>query len=179
MKKVIWALIVVIIGATTISIINNREHNKDFLDAELMTIQNYFGQREGNNPQVSEANVAWHLDHSLKTINRICEALIASNPEDYHSKFNIQRIVVHTTGRIPRGAAQSPQSVRPPDVILLDSLRWQLEAARTNLDKISALEEHAFFAHPVFDQLDRDQTRRFLDIHTNHHLKIIEDILDE
>lgn len=179
MKKVIWGLIFLIIGATLVSIINNRESNANFLDDELDRIQKYFEQRHSHNPKVSQANVAWHLDHSLKTINRISERLMASNPKDYHSKFNVQRIVVHTTGRIPRGVAQSPQSVRPPSEVQLDSLRLQLAAARKNLREISQLEAHAFFAHPVFDHLDRDQSRRFLDIHTNHHLKIIEDILTE
>ena len=102
-----------------------------------------------------------------------------SNPQEYRSQFNVQRIVVHTTGIIPRGAAQAPASVRPPDIISLDSLRIQLESARQNMPSITTLEENAFFDHPVFDHLDRDQTRRFLEVHTRHHLKIIKDILEE
>lgn len=179
MKRVSWVLSLLVIVITIISISNNREDDPNFLDGQLSEVEHYFAQRDILNEVVSQANVAWHLDHTLKTINNITENLNASNPEEYISKFNIQRIVVHTSGMIPRGAAQSPQNVRPPKVILLDSLHFQLAEARQNLDKINGLDEKAFFDHPVFDHLDRDQTRRFLEIHTNHHLKIIKDILEE
>jgi hypothetical protein len=179
MKKLSWLLSFLIIGLAIISIINNREDDPNFLDDELIEIEKLFEKRAFKNTSVSEADVAWHLDHMLKTINRITENIAASNPKEYDSKFNIQRIVVHTTGKIPRGVAQSPQNVRPPSNILLDSLHLQLKEAKQNLEKISELNEKAFFAHPVFDDLDRDQTRRFLEIHTRHHLKIIKDILEE
>ena len=179
MKRVSWALSLLVILVTIISIRNNREDDPNFLDGQLLEVEQYFAQRDIQNEAVSQANIAWHLDHTLKTINRITETLRASNPEQYHSKFNIQRIVVHTSGVIPRGRAQSPQNVRPPDVVLLDSLQLQLTKARQNLSAISSLDANAFFDHPVFDHLDRDQTHRFLEIHTNHHLKIIKDILGE
>ena len=179
MKRISWVLSILIILVTLISIRNNREDDPNFLDGQLLEVEHYFAQRDAQNVAVSQANVAWHLDHTLKTINRITENLRASNPEAYTSKFNIQRIVVHTSGIIPRGAAQSPKSVRPPDVVLLDSLQLQMTLARENLSAISSLDKNAFFAHPVFDHLDRDQTRRFLEVHTNHHLKIVKDILGE
>lgn len=179
MKQVSWILSLFVILITMISIVNNREDDPNFLDGQLLEVERYFAEREKKNEAVSQANVAWHLDHTLKTINRIIENLVESNPEEYRSNFNVQRIVVHTSGVIPRGRAQSPQSVRPPDVVLLDSLQLQLTEARQNLSAIFSLDENAFFDHPVFDHLDRDQTRRFLEIHTNHHLKIIEDILGE
>ncbi len=179
MKKISWAVSILIIIVTVVSISNNRESDSDFLDSQLLEIEGYFDQRAIKNEAVSQAAIAWHLDHMLKTINRISENLLRSDPNAYIPKFNMQRIVVHTSGIIPRGAAQSPPSVRPPDVVLLDSLTVQLQKARQNLIDISGLDENAFFAHPVFDHLDRDQSRRFLEIHTNHHLKIIQDILGE
>ena len=179
MKRVSWVLSLIVILMTIISIRNNRQENPNFLDAQLLEVEHFFAQRGAKNKDVSQADVAWHLDHTLKTINRIIENLVESNPDEYRSNFNVQRIVVHTSGIIPRGVAQSPQNVRPPDIVLLDSLQLQLEEARKNLDRITELEEKAFFVHPVFNHLDRDQTRRFLEIHTNHHLKIIRDILGE
>lgn len=161
------------------SIANNREEDPNFLDDELLQVELHFKRKDERNLAVSQANVGWQLDHSLKTINEICKALANSNPEEYTSKFNVQRIVVHTFGFIPRGEAQAPKNVRPPNKVRLDSLKLQLTIAKQNLNTISSLDKNAFFAHPVFDHLDRDQTRRFLKIHTNHHLKIIADILGE
>ena len=179
MKKVSWILALAIVAITVISVINNRVGHPDFLEKELNVIESYFSQREVTNKAVSQADVAWHLDHILKTINRISKDLISSDPDGFTPRFNVQRVMIHTTGIIPRGVAQSPPGTVPPDVILPDSLRLQLARARENLNSISALEEGAYFAHPVFDHLDRDQARRFIQIHTRHHLKIIREILGE
>jgi len=175
-KKIILVFTAIVLALFAFIQWNGSERSNDFLDKEFVEIENLFEKRNSLNPEVSKANVAWHLDHLLKTINQISKQLIKSNPKGYKSSFSIQRTVVHTFGIIPRGAAQSPQSVRPPDIILLDSLMFQLKEAERNVKKINSLDKKANFEHPVFNQLDRDQTRRFLDIHTNHHLKIIRDI---
>ncbi|MEN1785448.1 MAG: DUF1569 domain-containing protein [Bacteroidota bacterium] len=177
MKKLSWSLIVLIITVTSISIVNNRTKDPQFLDDQLSEIEHYFKHRKSFNKSVSHADVAWHLDHSLKSINSICESVASSNPEALEQRFNLQRIFVHTTGYIPRGAAQAPASVKPPQTVQLDSLKLQLALVYDNLERLATLDTHTYFNHPVFGHLDRDQTRRFLEIHTNHHLKIIEDIL--
>ena len=179
MKKFGLGLLIIILVLIGTYLFNNRESNPDFLDDEFAEIENYISKRDSKNTAVSQADVAWHLDHMLKTINRISEAVENSNPKEYAYTFNMQQIVVHTSGMIPRGAAQSPQNVRPPQVIATDSIYIQLKEARQKIDLLGALDKKAYFDHPVFNKLDRDQTRRFLDIHTNHHLKIIEDILAE
>ncbi len=177
MKKILLAIIAIIAVLLLCYTLNNRESDVDFLEGQLEQIGQHFDQRTVINQEVSSVTVAWHLDHMLKTINNVSQSLERSDPNTFESSFNIQQVVVHTTGIIPRGVAKSPKSVLPPDVILLDSLKLQLASARKNLSKIEGLDENAFYAHTVFDNLDRDQTRRFLEIHTNHHLKIIADII--
>ncbi len=179
MKKIELGLLVLVLAITIAYLINNKESDAGFLNDEFTKIEQLVSKRDAKNTQVSSASVAWHLDHMLKTINQISDRVIDSNPDDYTYNFNIQQVVVHTTGMIPRGAAQSPQNVRPPKVIQTDSIYIQLKDAKTKISKLISLDEDAYFEHPVFDNLDRDQTRRFLEIHTKHHLKIIKDILDE
>ena len=179
MKKLLWGFLVFIVIAIFAYIINGKQSDPDFLDAQLVQIAEHFDNRKLKNEAISNADVAWHLDHTLKVINNISANLAQSDPEAYTSNFNIQRIIVHTTGIIPRGAAQSPKSVMPPDAVLLDSLHIQLALARQNMIKIDKLNEHAFYSHAVFGNLNRDATRRFLEVHTQHHLKIIADILQE
>jgi hypothetical protein len=179
MKKVIIIFGIILLILFSLVQWNKRESLPDFLDEEFVEIEQLFEKRNNSNTKVSEANVAWHLDHLLKTINQVSKKLMNSDPENFNSNFSAQRTFVHTSGIIPRGVAQSPENVRPPEVILLDSLKIQLKEAKINVEKITNLDEKANFEHPVFNQLDRDQTRRFLDVHTNHHLKIIRDILEQ
>lgn len=179
MKKIALTLGIIIIGLIAFVQLRKRETSPDFLNKEFGEIEELFSKRDFANPEVSKANVAWHLDHMLKTINQVSKKLIDSDPGAFRSNFSPQRTFVHTSGIIPRGAAESPKNVRPPEVVLLDSLERQLSLAKINLKKITDLNEKANFQHPIFKQLDRDQTRRFLDVHTNHHLKIIRDILKD
>ena len=55
------------------------------------------------NQEVSQSNGAWHIEHSLLTINGITDFLVQSNPNNYKWKFNFIRIVVMTMKKIPRG----------------------------------------------------------------------------
>lgn len=179
MKKLGSLLLAIITVITVIYQVNKKESHDNFLVHQFSRIETLILKRDIKNLEVSQVDVAWHLDHLLKTINQLTRALENSNPAEFSSRFSLQKVFVFTTGRIPRGVAQSPSSVRPPNVILTDNLYAQLAEARDKVSKISTLDENAFFQHPVFNTINRDQTRRFLEIHTNHHLRIIDDILNK
>lgn len=159
--------------------VQNTESRPHFLDSQFSEIVDYIPQRDRLNTKISEVDVAWHLDHCLKTINRVCEMLESSNPQDFKSNFNFIRVCVFTLGIIPRGYAKAPKSVRPPEVINTDSLFLQIEEAKENLKKLESLDAKTHFKHPYFDIINKGQTKRFLKLHTQHHLKIIKDILKE
>jgi hypothetical protein len=147
------------------------------LDKEFSLIKEYIGNQEKKNLMISKANVGWHLDHSLKVINSVFEALKNSNSEDYKKQFNGLRLFTFTVGFFPRGKAKSPKRVLPPEIILREDIETQLEKAIRNFETIYGIEENQFFTHPLFKQLNKKQTIKFLRLHTNHHLKIIKDIV--
>jgi hypothetical protein len=157
--------------------IRMNQSNPGVLLPQLAEIETQIAFRDAKNTNVSKADVAWHLDHMLKTINRITEVLENSDPTIYESSFNITKTMSLTAGFIPRGRAQSPQSVRPPEIIITEDIFRQLLVARKNIEKLQNLDDNANFAHPIFGMLDKAQTIRFLEVHTEHHLKIIDDIL--
>ncbi len=177
MKKISLILLALVIVIITVVLVRNTESGPNFLDAQFSEIVDYIPQRGHKNQKISKGDVAWHIDHSLKAINRICESLERSDPNKFSSSFSLSRIFVFTSGIIPRGVAQSPKSIRPPKDINTDSLYLQLEEARKNLKKIESLDANAHFRHPYFKLINKEQTKRFLKIHTEHHLKIIRDIL--
>ncbi|PRX56598.1 DUF1569 domain-containing protein [Flagellimonas meridianipacifica] len=174
MAIILLALAFILLG---ISLARNTENSSAFMDGQIGLLESYILERDASNPKVSKVDVAWHVDHSLKTINRICEILEKSNPEEFKSNFNFTRIMIFAWGDFPRGVAKSPKIVRPPEDIQTEDLYAQLEEAKENLKKIESLHENVHFEHPYFNVINKGQTKRFLKIHTGHHLKIIEDIL--
>jgi hypothetical protein len=151
--------------------------NTDFLQAQLQEIKEYIPHKEKVIPDVSSASVGWHLSHSLQVINNIFDSLKNSDPEEFKRQFSFWKTAVFLTRKIPRGRARSPKVVLPPENIEANFIQEQLTAAQANILLINNFPKKAHFKHPFFNHLNRNETKKFLEIHTEHHLKIIRDIL--
>jgi hypothetical protein len=147
------------------------------LSKEFSFIRANIAHLEKENLEISKGNVGWHLDHSLKVINSVYQNIKESNPNDYQAKFNFLRFLTFTIGSFPRGKATSPKSVLPPEIIVKEDIENQLHLAIKNVETIISFDENQFFTHPLFKQLNKKQTIKFLGLHTNHHLKIVKEIL--
>tara|TARA_R110002072_G_scaffold30166_4_gene94605 strand:+ start:1025 stop:1474 length:450 start_codon:yes stop_codon:yes gene_type:complete len=147
------------------------------LEKELKFIEDSIRLKERKNLKVSKATVGWHLDHSLKVLNSVLLAIKESDPNLYKKKFNSVRFVTFTLNRFPRGKVKAPKRVLPPEIIETNAIENQLKEVRSKLKYMDELEENQFFDHPFFNHLNKKQTIKFLGMHTNHHLKIIKDIL--
>lgn len=128
-------------------------------------------------PSVSESSVGWHIDHSLIVFNTICDAVINSDPSKYKWKFNFMRTLVYTMGRMPRGKVQAPKLVVPTELFDKDRLIKSFERARKGIERLDGISKDAYFRHPFFGDLNVRPTKKFLMMHTRHHLNIIKDIL--
>lgn len=147
------------------------------LEKEFLLIKEYIKDFEKENLEISKGSVGWHLDHSLKVINGVYRALKESDPSEYKRKFNGLRLFAFTLGSFPRGRAKSPKRVLPPEIIIKEDIEKQLTSAIKNFKSFQDLKENQYFTHPLFKQLNKKKTIKFLKLHTNHHLKIIKDIL--
>ncbi len=129
------------------------------------------------NPAISASSVGWHIDHSLMVINQIIGAVQASNPAEYKWSFNMKRLVVFTTGKIPRGKAKAPKAVIPENAFDENDVREKMEKANQRLSKLNELPANHFFIHPFFGHLNVTNTKKMIALHTDHHLAIIKDII--
>ena len=127
--------------------------------------------------RVSKSGVFWHIDHSLRVIHGICKSLQKSDPAEYRYQFNKNRALLFPTGKLPRGVGRAPK------VVVADhphfeaaALLEHLENCRKAWQDLENLPPKAWFKHPVFSNLNLRRSKRFLYIHTLHHLKIIRDI---
>ena len=145
----------------------------------LMQLENKISYFEASNPDISNGNVAWHIEHTLLTLNGVINFLIQSNPKDYKWKFNLSRIVVLTTKKIPRGRAKAPKVVQPKDNIGIGYLQNHLSETQKKIKELDQLSNNNYFDHPFFGKIKLKQTIKFLEIHTKHHLDIINDIVNK
>jgi hypothetical protein len=143
----------------------------------LLRLESHISNFKKTNPKVSNSTIGWQIDHCLLVINGIIGQLEISDPLKYQPKWTFPKFMVFTTGKIPRGKAQAPKVVIPNQVATQEELLAKLAAAKNNVLKLDSFSENQFFNHPFFKDLNVKQTKKFLTIHTKHHLKIIQDIL--
>ena len=142
-------------------------------------IENNLSQWEKQNTTISHATVGWQLDHSLLVINGIIAQLAKSNPKDYQWRPNWKRVYIKLRNNIPRGKAKAPKQVLPVDVIAIEDLQNKLALAKSNIALLEKLHKNSFFTHPYFGDLNLKATIWFLKLHTQHHLKIVNVIINK
>jgi D-serine dehydratase len=147
------------------------------LDAIMPELANYIAHHNQSNQAVSEASVGWHIEHSLLVIKQITATVAQSESKLYKYNFNLSRFVVFLTKIIPRGKAKAPKMVIPVDEITIETLQESLKNTYQAIAYLKDCQEKQYFMHPFFGQLNKKQTIQFLAIHTQHHLKIVRDIL--
>jgi len=151
--------------------------NPEILIPLITELESYIAVKDKRNGSVSTSDIAWQIDHSLKVFNLVSETLVNSDLELYTSKFNKWRLLLFTIGYFPRGKVKAPKHVRPPEIITIEDLELQLQVAYQNIEKVKLADKNAHFKHFIFGVLNKNRTIRHLQLHTNHHLKIIRDIL--
>ncbi len=129
------------------------------------------------NSNISATTVGWHIAHTLMVLINVTENIKLSKPEEFKSNFNFVRTIVFILNKIPRGKGKAPKSVQPNTVITLEQLKRNITLAKEKINELYTLDKNKHFAHPFFGDVKLKGCIKFLQIHTTHHLKIIEDIL--
>jgi len=143
---------------------------------QLNEMQNFAEKWDVKNPDVSMESVGWHLLHNLKVINGMIASLAASDPNNYAPKFSYYKWRILLTKNIPRGKARAPKSAMPTQIDK-DELDAALDRASLSVLNLLNQSPKQYFTHPMFGDLNTKLTQRFLWIHTEHHLKIVRDIV--
>ena len=129
------------------------------------------------NQTISEGNVGWHIVHSCLVINSVCGAVLKSDPAKFIKKFSMKAFFVLLFNAIPRGKAKAPSFTMPSEELSTASILKSIQSSRASIEALAKAGKNQYFTHPIFGDLNTGQTFKFLGVHTNHHLKIIKDIL--
>lgn len=148
------------------------------LEPSLEKLYSYIPEADMLNSAVSSVNVGWHIEHSLLVISKIIETVVNSDPAKYEWKFDFKRSFVFFLGKFPRGKAKAPQVVIPVQNSQLD-FDALFHSTRAAIIQLQNAQKNQFFVHPIFGKLNKKDTFTMLDIHTKHHLLIIQDIISQ
>ena len=129
------------------------------------------------NTNVSSSSIGWHIAHSYLTIYGISRALEKSNPAEFKPIFKPMKYLVFAMNKIPRGKGQAPKVVQPNPTINVEYLLELKNKTHQQVQLLGSLPSNHFFPHPYFGNLKLKPAIKFLNIHTNHHLAIINDII--
>jgi hypothetical protein len=143
----------------------------------IIELENQLPFIEQKNETVSQASVGWHIEHTLLALIKMITAVEHSNPVDYKWKFNLKRSIVLGLGKIPRGKARVPDAVNPKGETSIANINGLLEKAKQKIVSLESMRPDKYFTHPVFGDVKLKQARRVIAIHTQHHIKIINDIV--
>ena len=148
------------------------------LQKQVQKLADHLSNCALENPSVSAATVGWHIEHSLLVIKQITATVAQSDPTLFKSKFNFTRFWVLLFNYIPRGKAKAPKVVIPTSTLDANYLKESIGHTYQAIAYLNDCLTNQYFMHPVFGSLNKPQTIRFLTVHTNHHLKIINDIVN-
>lgn len=147
------------------------------LQLQLEEIASNMVNFELTNEAVSAASVGWHIEHSLLVINGVVETLKTSDPKLFKRKFNLKKEIIYILGKFPRGKVRAPRPVRPSEEMDKIKTEKHLEKTKLAYAELANLENGVFFKHPIFGNLQLRDSIRFLEMHTEHHLRIIREIV--
>ena len=147
------------------------------IQKQLKEIENSFPYAKKQNNKISAVSVGWQLNHCLEVINSVTKVIPTTNPKQYKPHFNFAKVFVLLTGYIPRGKGKAPNLLNKKDNLELDILETALTIAKSKINSLNALDQNHYFKHPYFGHLNIPKAKRFLTIHTEHHFKIVRDIL--
>lgn len=150
-----------------------KRRSTDKLHDFLKELESSIDDRDMISESVSSVNIGWQTEHSLLVLDSVIEALKSSNPSEFKKKFNFTKFVIFTLGRIPRGKGRAPKSVKPKEIASKEKLDNLVIKVRENVNGLSTLESGKFFKHPLFGNMRLNDSIQFLELHTEHHLKII------
>ncbi|MCX6193860.1 MAG: DUF1569 domain-containing protein [Cytophagales bacterium] len=139
-------------------------------------LASYIPQSELRNDQVSASNVGWQIEHSLLVISSVIEGVKRSDPSKYKWSFRPFKYLIFWRGKIPRGKSKAPKFVIP-DTFTAESLQNHIDSCRAKITEFESVGAGHYFSHPYFGDTKKKDVIPFLELHTEHHVKIIKDIL--
>lgn len=146
------------------------------LSNEISELESYLDNLRLISTDVSTVDVGWHIDHVLRANVVICYQLIQSDNETPKRNYNLHKARISLTKSIPRGKKETHPSVSSAKEVTIQDVQRRLKTLKALLPKLEDCHPENGFVHQAIGWMNLEWSKKFMQIHTEHHLKIIRDI---
>ncbi|NQV72541.1 hypothetical protein HQ496_05420 [bacterium] len=151
----------------------------DRLNQQLTELDGFTNMTLIRQETISKWSVGQHIEHSLIAISGMILALRKEHPGTGSRAPNVYRDSVMEAKQFPRGAIEAPAISRPSESPDQKFLQRMLIKTSNRVGNPLEISQKATLIHPIMNVMYRDEAIEFMTIHTEHHLKIIRDILSD
>lgn len=141
----------------------------------------------GREPSVSAWSPAQHVDHLMRSAGSMLSLISAMAAGREHERIgdkgspSLGGRAILLSGKIPRGRAEAPDFAVPEDEPDPPALAEAVRDTRRRFESLAERAEHlpsiaGVGQHPLLGWFKAQQWWRFLRVHGEHHLALIDDI---
>lgn len=149
------------------------------LENQILQLESFIKDADVINPKISKRGVDWHIEHTLRVLEEVCTFLNTDKAAQLSGNINLTGRILLALKYFPRGKARAPKTVYNKEEVIRENLTPLLNKIKIEVAKIPQLPDTIQMKHPYFNILNKKRTIRFLETHTHHHIKIIQDILNK
>jgi len=149
------------------------------LTGQLDELEGYLSKTANVNDSVSAWSVGQQIEHTLSALSAMSVALRRGRNEADDRRPNRFLAMVLESGTIQRGRVKAPKAMLPSELPEEKALQRLILKTRKRVSVLEELPPEASFVHHILGPMHRNEALLFMTIHTEHHLKIIRDILQE
>jgi len=156
----------------------------DRIRTQIEQMKKAFSETEEDLAAITVPRSSWcaaaHFDHIIKVAHGTLLILAKPEPPAAPRGLNLIGRLLLALGWMPRGRAQSPDRLRG-SAVTLEELQASLAELENVLERVASRTvtrpNMPILRHPTFGGLTHAQALRFVRIHTDHHLKIVQKLI--
>lgn len=146
------------------------------LSEQISEMRGYLEHQPFITSDVSEWSVMQQIEHVCLVSNGLFFSLNRSKGDKSADK-SLKKMAFFKARFIPRGAVKAPDFVAPNPDSTPQSVSKLLDNFEAGISEVEKAPENKTSKHPLLGLLSPQETLDFVSIHTEHHLKIVREIL--
>ena len=147
------------------------------LPDQFERLESLVSRADERNPAISAWSVGDQIEHICMAAGGFAVVLITGRGPSFAGAHRDQKHEVLVDGVIPRGVIKVPAAGEPKTGRSADELTAMLKKTWSRVEKAASVADDRTADHPLLGPLTRDEMLRFTEVHTDHHLRIIDEIL--